>query len=75
MVRDRQYKYVWNATAEDELYDLSHDPGELYNLATGANHADELARLRRRLVAWMEAIDDPLLNGWTRRQLLEGLSV
>jgi hypothetical protein len=26
-------------------------------------------------VAWMEAIDDPLLNGWTRRQLLEGLSI
>jgi hypothetical protein len=66
---------VWNASAEDELYDLALDPGELRNLATEAAYVEELARLRRRLVAWMEAIDDPLLNGWTRRQLLEGLSV
>ena len=33
MVRNRRWKYVWNATAEDELYDLEHDPGELRNLA------------------------------------------
>ena len=33
MVRDRRWKYIWNATAEDELYDLETDPGELYNLA------------------------------------------
>ena len=75
MVRDRRYKYIWNASAEDELYDLALDPGEVRNLATEAAYAEELARLRRRLVAWMEAVDDPLLNGWTRRQLLEGLSV
>lgn len=75
LVRDRRYKYVWNATAEDELYDLVEDPGELQNLATHPAWGDELARLRRRLVSWMKAIDDPLLNGWTRRQLLEGLSV
>jgi arylsulfatase A-like enzyme len=75
MVRDARYKYVWNATAQDELYDLALDPGELQNLATDAVGAEELARLRHRLVAWMEAIDDPLLNGWTRRQLLEGLTI
>jgi arylsulfatase A-like enzyme len=75
MVRDRRWKYIWNATAEDELYDLALDPGEVHNVATQAAHGDELARLRGRLVAWMEAIGDPLLNGWTRGQLLEGLSV
>ena len=72
MVRDRRYKYIWNMTAEDELYDLASDPGELTNLAFEAGHADELARLRGRLVAWMESIDDPALNVWTRAQLLEG---
>ena len=75
MVRDRRYKMVWNASAEDELYDLELDPGELRNLATDPVYRDELARLRHRLVAWMEEIGDPLLNGWTRRQLWEGLSV
>ncbi|MEX0887151.1 MAG: sulfatase-like hydrolase/transferase [Phycisphaeraceae bacterium] len=72
MVRDRRYKYVWNMTAEDELYDLANDPGELTNLAFEPTHANELARLRRRLVAWMESIEDPALNMWTRAQLLDG---
>jgi len=73
MVRDRRWKYVWNATAEDELYDLETDPGEIVNRARDPECAEELARLRRRLVAWMEDTRDPILNRWTRPQLLEGL--
>ena len=75
MVRDRRWKYVWNATAQDELYDLESDPGELHNLATAPECRGELARLRERLVAWMEEIDDCSLNTWTRVQVLEGLKV
>lgn len=74
MVRDRRWKYVWNATAEDELYDLAADPGELRNRARDAACAGELGRLRRRLVAWMEQTGDPMLNLWTRPQLLKGLT-
>jgi arylsulfatase A-like enzyme len=74
-LRDRRYKYVWNAAAEDELYDLALDPGELRNLATDPAYRHELDRLRHRLVAWMESIRDPLLNSWTRKQLIEGLSI
>lgn len=73
MVRDARWKYVYNATAEDELYDLDADPGEIHNRAPDPGSANELARLRQRLVAWMKATDDPLLNRWTRAQLLEGL--
>ncbi len=72
MVRDRRYKYIWNMTAEDEMYDLHADPGELTNLAFDPGAAGELQRLRHRLVTWMESIDDPALNVWTRAQLLEG---
>ena len=75
MVRDRRWKYIWNATAEDELYDLVEDPGEVINRATDPACVDELARLRRRLVVWMEETHDPLLNGWNRTQLLEGRSL
>lgn len=75
MVRDRRWKYVWNLTAEDELYDLAADPAELRNLATDAACAGELARLRGRMVAWLEATHDRILNQWTRRQLNEGLKV
>ncbi|MEZ4712787.1 MAG: sulfatase-like hydrolase/transferase [Caldilineaceae bacterium] len=70
MVRDRRWKLVWNATAEDELYDLESDPGELTNLAGASECADVLADLRQNLVAWMDEINDPLLNEWTRRQLI-----
>lgn len=72
MVRDRRWKYVWNATAEDELYDLENDPGEISNLATQPDYAAELARLRLRLLAWLEQTQDRLLNGWTREQLTQG---
>ena len=75
MVRDRRWKYVWNATAEDELYDLGTDPGEINNLASDPRYAGELERLRGRLVAWMEEIGDRILNPWIRSQLLEGLKV
>jgi len=72
MVRDRRWKYVWNATAPDELYDLDTDPGELTNRAADPACAAELKRLRLRLVAWMEEADDVLLNTWLRPQIEEG---
>ncbi len=69
MVRDERWKYIWNATAEDELYDTVNDPGELQNVATDPRWRSEGSRLRRRLLAWMEASDDRLLNLWTRQML------
>jgi len=75
MLRERRWKYVWNPTAEDELYDMDGDPGELHNRAADPACAGELARLRHALVAWMEETHDPLLNLWTRTQLLEGLKI
>jgi arylsulfatase A-like enzyme len=72
MVRDRRWKYVWNPTALDELYDIRSDPGELVNVAGDPHYRDELMRLRHRLVAWMESTGDILLNRWTRVQLIEG---
>lgn len=71
MIRDREWKYIWNATAEDELYHLTEDPAELHNLAASPDCRETLARLRRRLHQWMQDIHDPLDNGWIRRQLLE----
>ncbi len=75
MLRTRRWKYVWNATAEDELYDLERDPGEIRNRARDPACQETLARLRARLVQWMEETGDPILNQWTRPQLLDGLSL
>jgi len=70
MVRDRRWKYVWNATDTDELYDLEQDPGELRNRVRDADSRSELKRLRARLLDWMEKTGDPMGNGSTRRQLV-----
>lgn len=69
MVRNRRWKYVFNATAEDELYDLAHDPGEITNLAGCPEFAQVRQQMRLRLLAWMEQTQDQLLNEWIRRRL------
>jgi arylsulfatase A-like enzyme len=73
MVRDRRWKYVWNATAEDELYDLETDPGERHNRAADPACQEAIDAKRRRLVEWMEAVGDQQLNPWIREQLLDHL--
>ncbi|MFW5880473.1 MAG: sulfatase-like hydrolase/transferase [Spirochaetota bacterium] len=70
MLRDDRWKYAWNALHRDELYDLEADPGELTNVYDDPRYADELARLRGRLVEWMEDVGDPLCNAWTKVELL-----
>jgi arylsulfatase A-like enzyme len=72
MVRDRRWKYVWNATAEDELYDLDQDCGEIVNLAGDSAYHAELMQMKAKLLAWMERTKDRALNLWTRRQLTSG---
>ena len=73
MLRDTRFKYIWNATDIDELYDLEADPGEHVNLAHSAAHAALLAVMRRELHARLKAHDDPFIKaGWLDGQLLEG---
>ena len=49
--------------AREELYDLIFDPNETCNLADDPSMAGVLNGMRVRLEKWMEATDDPLLNG------------
>ena len=72
MIRDKRYKYVWNPTDTDELYDLQSDPWEVDNRIASADCAEVLARLRQALAAELQAHGDKLVNNWTLRQLAEG---
>ena len=73
MIRDDRYKYVWNLTDVDELYDLESDPGEKVNLIAEAAQQERIADLRRRLCTELEKHGDRFVgNEWIRRQLLEG---
>jgi arylsulfatase A-like enzyme len=63
MLRTTSHKYVWNLAAEDELYDLEADPGELTNLALDVSRRDVLESLQVRLLERLRELDDPLA-GW-----------
>lgn len=66
LLRDDRFAYVYHPNDIDEFYDLQLDPHQLRNLAeTPGEFARELARMKRRMVAWMEATDDHLHNEWT----------
>ena len=58
-LRAGDLKYGYNCSGPDELYDLAVDPAETRNLIDHGAYADAARQLRQRLLAWMEATDDP----------------
>ena len=65
-----------NLADDDSVNDLT-DVGQcrFQNLAQDKDRFDVLVYLRKRLLAWMEEINDPLLNNWNRDQLLDNRSI
>lgn len=53
----------WRPAAPCSLHDAWSDPQEVANLIHDPAYAPIAARLRTRLLAWMEATDDPVLHG------------
>ena len=73
MIRDDEYKYVWNLTDVDELYCLADDPGEKVNLIGRLDQAQRVASMRRLLYEELRSHGDPFVGSeWIRRQLLDG---
>ena len=60
MVRTKSWKYIYNPGAEDELYDVDSDPGELRNLAETYGYKHVLRRMKARLVKWLERTGDTI---------------
>lgn len=72
MLRTGRWKYVWNTTDRDELYDMEEDPNELDNRAGDGSLEQILAGLRHQLYHILSAEGDPLVaNQWIRHQLLD----
>jgi arylsulfatase A-like enzyme len=59
-IREKEYRYVWYGTGEEELYDHRTDPHELHNVAGDAAHAGQKTRLKLRLLEWLALSEDPL---------------
>ena len=58
-----QHGWAEMAPPQEALYDLIFDPNEAHNLVGDPRAEEALNDLRARLDAWMEATDDPLLEG------------
>lgn len=58
-----EFKYVFRAHEEDELYDLKKDPEEIHNLVSDGNYSQVLLRMRKRLVEKMEESGDMAARG------------
>ncbi len=72
-LRTDRWKYVWNLTDVDELYDLDEDPGEKHNLIGLPEQSTRIADMRHRLYTNLTGHGDPFAgNEWMKRQLLEG---
>ncbi len=80
MIRNSHWKYIWNTTDVDELYNLDEDPNELINLIHDKSYADLVTKLRRRLYEVLLHQEDGLVvktrgdslmaNRWMKNQLL-----
>ena len=63
MTQRHYWRDPWRRTTLEELYDLTADPLEMRNLASDPTYEEIKLELRRALVDWMRATDDPLLEG------------
>lgn len=63
MIRNKHWKYVWNATDIDELYDLNQDPYELTNRIKDSSLESVVRDLRYKLSTVLEEDGDRLVAG------------
>jgi arylsulfatase A-like enzyme len=72
MLRTAKWKYIWNTTDIDELYNLEQDPAELTNLIYEERHAELVREYRKTLYERLFKEGDGLVqNEWIRNQLLQ----
>ncbi|MCM3724763.1 sulfatase-like hydrolase/transferase [Neobacillus cucumis] len=73
MIRNHHWKYIWNTTDIDELYDLKEDPSELNNRIYDQSNSNIVKQLRETLYWQLHHDQDGLVdNQWMKLQLLGG---
>ncbi|MHB1177452.1 MAG: sulfatase-like hydrolase/transferase [Daejeonella sp.] len=73
MIRNEHWKYIWNLTDVDELYDLKNDPFEMTNIIADTKYKQVLTELRHDLYDDLVKRKDPMASNWAgKKQLLEG---
>ncbi len=76
MIRNNDWKYIWNTTDIDELYDLNNDPHELYNIIGQERNQSLIQELRRKLYeTLLEEGDGLVKSSWMQNQLLNNKKI
>lgn len=57
-IRTPEFKYSFNPTRSDELYDLKNDPHEMVNLVDDSKYKNVLSHLRMRLKEHLKSTND-----------------
>lgn len=77
MIRTNSWKYIWNCTDVDELYNLEDDPHELNNLINKAKKDENLRNVLEQLrkLLYLELLKDKdgliINNEWAKNQLIQ----
>lgn len=71
MLRNQKWKFVWNLTDTDELYDMEKDPNELTNLAHDPSCAEIIRQFRLEMIRELDQVDDCLIRSIRLRNMLE----
>lgn len=58
MIREGRFKYVMRLYEPDQLYDLADDPFETRNLVDDERYAEDIARLKERLLSFFMETGD-----------------
>ena len=61
--RVKMFKY----RTVEEFYDFENDPDALNNLIDQPKYAEEIDKMRRQLLAWMQRTNDPALKALRNR--------
>ncbi len=68
-VRKGEFKYGWNCSSKDELYDLSKDPYEMKNLIGDRRFSGKIKEMRILLENWMSETNYPGLGMYKQTRL------
>jgi choline-sulfatase len=63
MLRTKRYKYIIYSAGDlrEQLFDMEHDPGEMFNLVGSSEHNAVLTEHRNLLAAWCKQTNDSFI--------------